>query len=865
MEFGVGQGQFVGEENPHIFKKGEVMVDFGKLRGTAQKHKDVDPRDIFRRLRKPSGINDLYTSQAEVLQAWFERRYEKDIVVKLHTGGGKTLVGLLMAQSTINETGEPVLYLAPTVQLVKQTLEKAKAHGIAAVAYETGRGIPLNDDFVNSKAIMVGTYKALFNGRSKFKLRGNGNAQKVGAVILDDAHAAFSEVRESFTLEVSAATNKSRYQSLVSLFRQAFKDTDRIGTFDDVLEGRENTVLEVPYQSWIAQLDVVLEQLKSDAETYWSEWPLLRDHLAFCHAMVSAKAFTITPILPFVDLFPTFSDAQRRIYMSATIADDSEIVRTFDAKPESVLSPLTSRSLAGVSERMILIPDLMKFSVNAKDAMQRLAGWTANKGLGAVVLTPSDHAASLWAEGATVAKASEAVERLVSELQERKSNGPVVFANRYDGIDLAGDSCRLLILSGLPSGTSAYELYRAAALNGGATITRMLAQRIEQGIGRGARGAGDHCVVILLGSELAAWIAKATNFRFLTSATRAQLEMGAEISANLENEEDIQNTVKRSFDRDSAWIDYHAEFLADYVTEDTADLARFALVVTERKAFNNWRDGYPDKAIAKIRKTVLDSELQDPQIQGWMLQFAARIAFRWGNKELADELQQHAYALNRNLLKPKVVPPYRPLSLPGAQARAIVSQVGSYKLRNGLLKDFEVSVAYLQSVASSNQFEQALADLAIKIGLAAERFDAKGDVKGVGPDVLWLLPDKTGFVIEAKSRKSEKNALTKEQHGQLLVAAQWFQEKYPGYECIKISVHPTTLATDQAIASSAYALTFEKVAAMVSDARELLATLCNSQLGVSQLEAECERLLGSSRIRSDRLITNYLQPFESVN
>jgi replicative superfamily II helicase len=75
------------------------------------------------------------------------------VVLKLHTGGGKTLVGLLMAQSTLNETGEPVLYLAPTVQLVNQTLEKAKAHGIAAVAYE--RNKPLKDDFINANAIEI--------------------------------------------------------------------------------------------------------------------------------------------------------------------------------------------------------------------------------------------------------------------------------------------------------------------------------------------------------------------------------------------------------------------------------------------------------------------------------------------------------------------------------------------------------------------------------------------------------------------------------------------------------------------------------------------------------------------------------------
>jgi len=95
------------------------VVDFDKLRTKKKKAKAIEPSEIFRRLPKPPGINDLYTSQAEVLQTWFERRNTRDVVLKLHTGGGKTLVGLLMAQSTLNEVGEPVLYLSPTVQLVK--------------------------------------------------------------------------------------------------------------------------------------------------------------------------------------------------------------------------------------------------------------------------------------------------------------------------------------------------------------------------------------------------------------------------------------------------------------------------------------------------------------------------------------------------------------------------------------------------------------------------------------------------------------------------------------------------------------------------------------------------------------------------
>jgi hypothetical protein len=75
------------------------MVDFKKLREAKAKPKPVNPRDIFNALPKPPGINYLYASQAEALDSWFARRIDKDVVVKLHTGGGKTLVALLMAHS----------------------------------------------------------------------------------------------------------------------------------------------------------------------------------------------------------------------------------------------------------------------------------------------------------------------------------------------------------------------------------------------------------------------------------------------------------------------------------------------------------------------------------------------------------------------------------------------------------------------------------------------------------------------------------------------------------------------------------------------------------------------------------------------
>lgn len=833
------------------------MVDFKKLKSQKSKPKSINPTEIFRRLPKPEGINDLYASQTEILQKWFDRRNERDIVLKLHTGGGKTLVGLLIAQSTQNETGEPVLYLAPTRQLVQQTLEKAEKLGVSAVPYKTGQ--PLDDDFVNGKAIMVATYKALFNGKSKFGIRGEANPLKLAAVILDDAHAAFSVVRDSFTLEIKTENNYSRYTELADLFRKSFKDIDKLGTLEDIMSGSDYSILEVPYWSWHEQLDAIREQLKSDSDKYALVWPLLRDQLHLCHALISKYAFTITPILPMVNAIPSFFEAPRKIYMSATIADDSEIIRTFDANPDSVKHALQSRSLAGVSERMILIPDLMPFEFK-QELSKRIIDWAANKKkIGTVVLVPSDKAAEVWVNVATIAKGSKEVESLVTQLQDERIRGPVVFSNRYDGIDLPGDSCRILLMNGLPSGTSNYELFRASALYGGTTITRMLAQRIEQGIGRGARGAGDHCVILLVGSDISAWVAKDANFRFLTSATRAQLDMGIEISKEIETPKDLVQSIQRSIDRDKDWTEYHAETLAELVDEEASNDIHFIQATVERKVVNLWHDGYHEQAIAKLEQVVNKSEqTNDNQMVGWFQQLAARIADRWGNKERALDLQRQAFANNRNLIRPKIVPPYRPLSIPGSQARAIAKKIGGYRLRQGYLQSFEEVVSNLHQDATANRFEQALCDLATMIGLSSERHDVDGE----GPDVLWLLPERVGLVIEAKSRKKEKNALTKEQHGQLLVAAEWFAKEYPGYDCVRVCVHPKNQATRSAVAGASHALTFEKLMSLVSDARLLLSSLCESQLDVESLEMECNRQLESSNLRSDRIVNNYLLPFD---
>ena len=79
-------------------------MDFNKLLGKTQQSKIINPIEIFNNLDKEGDRVYLWPGQKLVLELWHEtHRLKKDTIVKLHTGQGKTLIGLLMLQSLLNE------------------------------------------------------------------------------------------------------------------------------------------------------------------------------------------------------------------------------------------------------------------------------------------------------------------------------------------------------------------------------------------------------------------------------------------------------------------------------------------------------------------------------------------------------------------------------------------------------------------------------------------------------------------------------------------------------------------------------------------------------------------------------------------
>ena len=838
---------------------GVSVVDFSKLSGRREKPDPIDPREVFLRLPKSPGIDDLWNSQADALGQWFDRRDERDIVIKLNTGGGKTLVGLLIAQSILNERRGPVLYLCPTRQLQSQILEQSKQYGIRSVPYISGGGQDLSEDFLGASAVMVATYQALFNGRSKFGLVGtSGGTIELKGIILDDAHTAFSNMRDIFSLSVRRSVHEDLYDELASLFRGEFAGQGRQGTYDDVVAGRESHILEVPYVGWTNRCNEIRQRLAEVADSAFRfEWPLIRDSFSECHALISKDSFVISPFHPLVDMLPSFGGCPHRVYMSATVADDSSILRTFDADSESVARPIAPTSLAGVGERMVLIPELMRMDTSrVVEWIKQLAEKISSR-VGVVILTPSRNSAESWSDIATVAQGDEVAQK-VSALCDRKSNGPFAFPNRYDGIDLPGNSCRFLVLSGLPYGTNVCDLFRAAALEGSGTINATLAQRVEQGMGRGTRGSGDHCVVVLLGKDLVGWISRRGSLDLFTSTTEEQVSIGIDVSQEITTASGMASTMLQCLKRSRDWTEFHAGRLADATANRPVDKVNLDLASLERTCFGLARRGYYEKASIRMQRYCNTSQHLDSKVKGWLLQFSARWSHARGDVSRRDSLQHEAYACNSSLQRPAIDVQYTPLSHPSHQAENIANYVHGFALNGGALADFESIVDNLVPSATSNRFEQAMKDLGVILGFVSQRPESDYEV---GPDVLWILDESRAWIIECKSRKESSGPLNKSEHGQLLQSSVWFNTQYTGMAGVGVVVHPNALATHSVTVGDTMALTLPKLGELVGSVRILLDELSWDSTSRDALAVRCEARLVELGLTPDRIAETYLEDF----
>lgn len=753
-----------------------TFLDFGKL-NAAGVAKQTDPRKIFTTLKRDPRFKRPLDEQADVLDEWYSRKTAKDLTIKMNTGGGKTVVGLLCLQSSLNDNVRPAVYVTPDSFLVSQVLVEAGLLGIAATDDEK------DPEFLAGRAILVVNVHKLFNARSVFGV--GENKIPIGCIVIDDAHACLSVVQEQFSIRASAGSPV--YDELLELFEEDLKVQSPTGLLD-IQAKEQSIVMAVPYWAWQAKGDDVIKLLhreRKSAQLEWS-WPLLSESIPLCTCLFGGGTLEIAPHFIPIERIPSFSAAQRRIYMTATLADDTILVSHFRANPDDVVKPIRPKGGGDIGDRMILAPQEINPDFSQEDIRALVAELAGD--INVVVIVPSKERAKFWKDVAKQALDKTTIQEGVERLKKGHV-GLTVLINKYDGIDLPGEACELLVIDGLPEVYGLGERMEMVLLDGTKRPLVRQVQRIEQGMGRGVRSSDDHCVVLLLGGRLTQRLHQPETESMFSAATRAQIALGKEVASQLRNQslEKLVDIMALCLSQDDNWVAAGRNAVVN--AEQPAGGRLDANQVLLREAFDAARVSRYDQAVAHVQAAV--NATREPQLKGYLKQQLAEYT-NFTDPAAAQELQLAALTGNHRLLKPLAGATYHRLSAPASgQAAASVEFMSRFLEGNdliiwinGLLDDLD------WGEEGSNRFEAAMKELGLFLGFGSERPE---DQVGRGPDNLWALGAQQYLVIECKSGAVGARLVCKHDTNQLNGSIVWFGQKYDATSGMTpILVHPKT-------------------------------------------------------------------------
>jgi hypothetical protein len=500
------------------------MIDFIKLI-KEKKLKDVKNLSaLFESLDRQTSHIELRPVQRKALQMLSDRRGDRDLILKISTGSGKTTVALLYLLSFMEEYKEPVVYLCLTRQLLEQVYAESLKLGIKSVIYPAGESFPPVDG-TTADAIIICTYNKLFNAKTTFDRPDV--MLRPSAFVLDDAHAGIEVIRDSFTLSI---LDEDFRDKLLRIFDEPCRSYN-FGTWQDIKEGRQEVSLEIPFWIWkpcLPEIDKTISEYVDDLP-YNFVIPYIRDVLRWCRCVVSYKGIEIIPdVLP-IHKSNAFIKAKHRLFMSATLADDSILVRELGCDISAAEKPILPPNDRGLGERMVLAPSLVHKNLN-REWVMNLCSILSGK-VRVVVLSPSEQMAREWEGfggevfmGDDVADGVEKLKNIASTLNFS------VFAQRYDGIDLPDNSCRVLVIDGMPLGGGIIDKHESSLMGIVGGTRNRLVYRIEQGMGRAVRSHADYAVILLVGPELAHFIAKHDVLSVMNPDTQAQLRLAIELA-----------------------------------------------------------------------------------------------------------------------------------------------------------------------------------------------------------------------------------------------------------------------------------------------------------------------------------------------
>lgn len=517
--------------------------------------------------RTNAAVDGLWLHQGDVIRAYAEHHHKTpDLALELPTGSGKTIPGLLIAEWVRRRSEGPVIYATPTKQLAWQVLATARREGVPShllIGRHKSWDIAEESAVEGAEAIGITTYSAIFNSSPKIP--------EPRLIVLDDAHAGEQFVGAEYGVTIRRYEDPGAYEVVLdalSSFLSGLLLQRLRGEPDPGAHHQVRLLLPVIHPSALAKLDVALAKLPAP---YTFDFAMIRSGLASCCVYLSYGGIHIRPVIPPTFENRIFSRAEQRIYLSATLGSGGELERAF-GREHIVRMPLPTKTPPRSGRRLFVFPDLAAGG-DALGLTRRIVGVT-NKALvlSQETLAKTEAAATALAGQGIPVMGRDDVEQGLDAFAMAPT-GVLGLANRYDGLDLPGQACRIVVLGGKPDAVGLQEKFLSERAEASAALAERLRTRIVQGAGRCTRGPNDYAVVVVLGSDITRYFSRPENREALEPELQAEVEFGWQNSRGTDPDEVIEN-IEMFLEHDAAWREdgepLVAEFRQDAVKVEAA-------------------------------------------------------------------------------------------------------------------------------------------------------------------------------------------------------------------------------------------------------------------------------------------------------
>ena len=690
------------------------VAKFRRVRNSAFSYSS--PQEMYAD-NKTGSVDGLYDRQSSIIDKYMDEAYqEKDVAIELPTGGGKTLIGLLIGEFRRRKNSEKVVYCCINNLLANQTYQHAIQYGLNAKLFVGPKSDyqPLSIDAYRSAEYMaITSYSALFNSNPFFN--------DADIILFDDAHSAEELISSNWTVQIDEEDSSTRdlYYQLIEILKPWLPRE----TYNKIIMGYRSSSMRdwvdiVPGTKSSEYLPLIQKCINrfletSSASSIRYAWKLICNNLDACNIYVADSSICIRPYIPPTFTFSPFSSAKQHIYMSATPGCSGELERSFGVSKIAHINTEDGWNSRTMGRRLFLFP----FASFVKD-----------------------------------------------------KNAIAILANRMDGIDFPDSECRMEIVLGLSTETHIQEQFFVNTVGARPLYSERLRSRLVQAFGRCTRSQNDYSVVCVLSEKANYLSVSPSETKKLNPELQAELKFGHENAIDQDSFDDYFCLIDIFLNDRQEWAIFEEDIIGirdDIVAQrqrenassgggmgTSHDLLDQACFYEVKATSAIWNKDF-SAALEEIKKIL--NILNNDELVGYYAYWCyiascclSSLFVQAGKSEYQKEgslyLEQakrktefsawFSEAMNDNH---ESAPSERSSVVLGIE-RKISQEVGRTTSRKTLIEKLDILLDTLRN-ASGEDFEEAHRSFGEWLGFLS--VNPKGDAE---PDPIWIV-DNTLFIV----------------------------------------------------------------------------------------------------------------------